>query len=64
MELTESLYNEDEASTAGILCENIEENLKGVHEMSYDKVSKALCQPNLPIWYCEHFKMVRVRKRR
>lgn len=32
------LYNEDEASTAGILNENGEENWKITQELSYDKV--------------------------
>ncbi|VDN17205.1 unnamed protein product [Gongylonema pulchrum] len=37
MELTEMLYNEEEASTAGILNDNVEDI---VHEMTYDKASR------------------------
>ncbi|KHN81845.1 Son of sevenless -like protein 1 [Toxocara canis] len=40
MELTEMLYNEDEASTAGILNEIGEENWKITQELTYEKVSR------------------------
>ncbi|VDK53731.1 unnamed protein product [Anisakis simplex] len=42
MELTEMLYNEEEASTAGILNDLAEENWKITQELTYEKVSRDL----------------------